>query len=226
MNKNLAINRTLLSVDVRQRLGKRPHSPERCHAVPLRETAARREPLTDVHSRLGTTKHESPGLYSEPTKDKKSGRTTVSETLVLMFSVHVILFCPCPTLYGLYVVFCQVVFGADWGRQIKMDKAMASFLAGLGAMWPPHVEADRGMKQTRTESMILRMKMRIHSCRRCGGRWSSRKSSGPTKWRKASWTTFHRCRLRSAETAAMAPTVTLETETRRIKRKREEVEFC
>ncbi|KAB5548849.1 hypothetical protein PHYPO_G00060370 [Pangasianodon hypophthalmus] len=62
--------------DVRQRLGKRPHSPERCRSVspvPPRNTAARREPLTDVHSRLGTTKHESRGLYTEPTKDKKSG---------------------------------------------------------------------------------------------------------------------------------------------------------
>ncbi|KAK2827185.1 hypothetical protein Q7C36_018111 [Tachysurus vachellii] len=62
--------------DVRQRLGKRQHSPERHRSVspvPPRNTAARREPLTDVHSRLGTTKHESRGLYSEPTKDKKSG---------------------------------------------------------------------------------------------------------------------------------------------------------
>ncbi|MCI4386537.1 hypothetical protein PGIGA_G00063400 [Pangasianodon gigas] len=62
--------------DVRQRLGKRPHSPERRRSVspvPPRNTAARREPLTDVHSRLGTTKHESRGLYTEPTKDKKSG---------------------------------------------------------------------------------------------------------------------------------------------------------
>ncbi|MCJ8740751.1 hypothetical protein PDJAM_G00062600 [Pangasius djambal] len=61
--------------DVRQRLGKRPHSPERRRSVspvPPRNAAARREPLTDVHSRLGTTKRESRGLYS-PTKDKKSG---------------------------------------------------------------------------------------------------------------------------------------------------------
>ncbi|KAM9450922.1 nuclear cap-binding protein subunit 3 [Clarias gariepinus] len=58
--------------DVRQRLGKRPHSPERRRSVspvPPRNTAARREPLTDVHSRLGTSKHE-PRV---PTKDKKSG---------------------------------------------------------------------------------------------------------------------------------------------------------
>ncbi|KAG7321433.1 hypothetical protein KOW79_015848 [Hemibagrus wyckioides] len=62
--------------DVRQRLGKRPHSPERRRSVspvPLRNTAARRETLTDVHSRLGTTKQEARGLYLEPTKDKKSG---------------------------------------------------------------------------------------------------------------------------------------------------------
>ncbi|XP_053504286.1 nuclear cap-binding protein subunit 3 [Ictalurus furcatus] len=62
--------------DVRQRLGKRPHTPERHRSVspvPPRNAATRREPLTDVHSRLGTTKHESRGLFSEPTKDKKSG---------------------------------------------------------------------------------------------------------------------------------------------------------
>ncbi|TSL04369.1 Nuclear cap-binding protein subunit 3 [Bagarius yarrelli] len=61
---------------VRKRLGKRPHSPERHRSVspvPPRNTAARREPLTDVHSRLGTTKPESRALFSEPTKDKKSG---------------------------------------------------------------------------------------------------------------------------------------------------------
>lgn len=80
MNKHLIIITIipLFSLDVRQRLGKRQHSPERHRSVspvPPRNTAARREPLTDVHSRLGTTKHESRGLYSEPTKDKKSGKT-------------------------------------------------------------------------------------------------------------------------------------------------------
>ncbi|KAK1788221.1 hypothetical protein P4O66_016682 [Electrophorus voltai] len=62
--------------DVRQRLGKRPHSPDTYRSVspvPLRNTTPRREPLTDVHSRLGVTKHESRGLYSESSKDKKSG---------------------------------------------------------------------------------------------------------------------------------------------------------
>lgn len=79
VNKSLArTSILLLSVDVRQRLGKRPHTPERHRSVspvPPRNAATRREPLTDVHSRLGTTKHESRGLYSEPTKDKKSGKT-------------------------------------------------------------------------------------------------------------------------------------------------------
>ncbi|XP_017554136.1 nuclear cap-binding protein subunit 3 [Pygocentrus nattereri] len=62
--------------DVRQRLGKRPHSPDRQRSVspvPQRNTAPRREPLTDVHSRLGVTKQETRGLYSESSKDKKSG---------------------------------------------------------------------------------------------------------------------------------------------------------
>uniref|UniRef100_A0A8B9HT80 Nuclear cap-binding protein subunit 3 n=1 Tax=Astyanax mexicanus TaxID=7994 RepID=A0A8B9HT80_ASTMX len=62
--------------DVRQRLGKRPHSPDRQRSVspvPQRNTAPRREPQTDVHSRLGVTKQEKRGLYSESSKDKKSG---------------------------------------------------------------------------------------------------------------------------------------------------------
>uniref|UniRef100_A0A673M1J6 Nuclear cap-binding protein subunit 3 n=1 Tax=Sinocyclocheilus rhinocerous TaxID=307959 RepID=A0A673M1J6_9TELE len=62
--------------DVRQRLGKRPHSPERRRSVsPVisRKAVSRREPLTDVRSRLGVAKHESRGLYSESSKDKKTG---------------------------------------------------------------------------------------------------------------------------------------------------------
>ncbi|XP_067279121.1 nuclear cap-binding protein subunit 3 isoform X2 [Pseudorasbora parva] len=62
--------------DVRQRLGKRPHSPERRRSVsPIisRNAVSRREPLTDVRSRLGVAKHDSRGLYSEPSKDKKTG---------------------------------------------------------------------------------------------------------------------------------------------------------
>ncbi|XP_076836172.1 nuclear cap-binding protein subunit 3 isoform X2 [Brachyhypopomus gauderio] len=61
--------------DVRQRLGKRPHSPDTRHPVsPVqRTTPPRREPLSDVHSRLGVAKQESRGLYSESSKDKKSG---------------------------------------------------------------------------------------------------------------------------------------------------------
>uniref|UniRef100_A0A8C2J8N7 Nuclear cap-binding protein subunit 3 n=1 Tax=Cyprinus carpio TaxID=7962 RepID=A0A8C2J8N7_CYPCA len=62
--------------DVRQRLGKRPHSPERRRSVsPVisRNAVSRREPLTDVRSRLGVAKLESRGLYSESPKDKKTG---------------------------------------------------------------------------------------------------------------------------------------------------------
>ncbi|XP_066502868.1 nuclear cap-binding protein subunit 3 isoform X2 [Hoplias malabaricus] len=62
--------------DVRQRLGKRLHSPERQRSVspvPLRNTTSHREPLSDVHSRLGVSKQETRGLYSESSKDKKSG---------------------------------------------------------------------------------------------------------------------------------------------------------
>ncbi|XP_051960682.1 nuclear cap-binding protein subunit 3-like [Xyrauchen texanus] len=62
--------------DVRQRLGKRPHSPERQRSVsPVisRSTVSRREPLTDVRSRLGVAKHDSRCLSSESSKDKKTG---------------------------------------------------------------------------------------------------------------------------------------------------------
>ncbi|XP_030637301.1 nuclear cap-binding protein subunit 3 isoform X2 [Chanos chanos] len=57
--------------DVRQRLGKRPYSPERRRSaspVSLRNTAPRREPLTDVHSRLGIAKRD-----ARDTVDKKTG---------------------------------------------------------------------------------------------------------------------------------------------------------
>ncbi|XP_073680638.1 nuclear cap-binding protein subunit 3 [Garra rufa] len=67
---------TSSKTDVRQRLGKRPHSPERRRSVsPVisRKTVSRREPLTDVRSRLGVAKQESRGLYSETSKDKKTG---------------------------------------------------------------------------------------------------------------------------------------------------------
>ncbi|XP_038615301.1 nuclear cap-binding protein subunit 3 isoform X2 [Tachyglossus aculeatus] len=56
--------------DVRQRLGKRAHSPE---ATPPSSTSApRREPGSDVHSRLGVAKQDIKGLYSD-TREKKSG---------------------------------------------------------------------------------------------------------------------------------------------------------
>ncbi|XP_064250967.1 nuclear cap-binding protein subunit 3 isoform X1 [Passer domesticus] len=56
--------------DVRQRLGKRPHSPE--VKAPSSTCAPRREPISDVHSRLGIPKQDVKGLYSD-TREKKSG---------------------------------------------------------------------------------------------------------------------------------------------------------
>uniref|UniRef100_A0A8C5X1K0 Nuclear cap-binding protein subunit 3 n=1 Tax=Malurus cyaneus samueli TaxID=2593467 RepID=A0A8C5X1K0_9PASS len=56
--------------DVRQRLGKRPHSPE--IKPPSSTCAPRREPISDVHSRLGIPKQDVKGLYSD-TREKKSG---------------------------------------------------------------------------------------------------------------------------------------------------------
>ncbi|KAK1158284.1 nuclear cap-binding protein subunit 3-like [Acipenser oxyrinchus oxyrinchus] len=58
--------------DVRQRLGKRPHSPDsRAGKVISPAPVPRREPLSDVHSRLGTPRQDPRGLYSENSKDKK-----------------------------------------------------------------------------------------------------------------------------------------------------------
>lgn len=53
--------------DVRQRLGKRPRSPDIS-----KSPSTRREPLTDVHSRLGIPKQDGKSLYSE-VKEKRSG---------------------------------------------------------------------------------------------------------------------------------------------------------
>lgn len=58
--------------DVRQRLGKRPHSPEP-RKVLSKSPEPRREPVSDVHSRLGVPKPmEGKGLYSD-SKEKKTG---------------------------------------------------------------------------------------------------------------------------------------------------------
>ncbi|XP_010609671.1 nuclear cap-binding protein subunit 3 isoform X2 [Fukomys damarensis] len=55
--------------DIRQRLGKRPYSPEKAFSsVPV----VRREPSSDVHSRLGVPRQDVKGLYSD-TREKKSG---------------------------------------------------------------------------------------------------------------------------------------------------------
>ncbi|XP_028824915.1 nuclear cap-binding protein subunit 3-like [Denticeps clupeoides] len=61
---------------VRQRLGKRPHSPEsRRSSSPhtRRSPAHRHEPVTGVHSRLGVSKPDACALYSDTDKDKKRG---------------------------------------------------------------------------------------------------------------------------------------------------------
>ncbi|XP_029468209.1 nuclear cap-binding protein subunit 3 isoform X2 [Rhinatrema bivittatum] len=64
--------------DVRQRLGKRPHSPESSKTT-SNITVTRREPISDVHSRLGVPKPQQQqpppdvkGLYSDG-KEKKAG---------------------------------------------------------------------------------------------------------------------------------------------------------
>lgn len=47
--------------DIRQRLGKRRYSPERCSPSPHRDTPPDREPIRDVHSRLGVAKDKKTG---------------------------------------------------------------------------------------------------------------------------------------------------------------------
>lgn len=58
-----------LFLDIRQRLGKRPHSPEKAFSG---NPVVRREPFSDVHSRLGVPRQDVKGLYSD-TREKKSG---------------------------------------------------------------------------------------------------------------------------------------------------------
>ncbi|XP_072230983.1 nuclear cap-binding protein subunit 3 [Leuresthes tenuis] len=61
--------------DVRQRLGKRPYSPDRRRSpspVSSRDTPPSREPIRDVHRRLGVASQDSRGLYSNSSKDRKT----------------------------------------------------------------------------------------------------------------------------------------------------------
>uniref|UniRef100_A0A3P8TWG5 Nuclear cap-binding protein subunit 3 n=1 Tax=Amphiprion percula TaxID=161767 RepID=A0A3P8TWG5_AMPPE len=61
--------------DVRQRLGKRRYSPDRRRSpspVSPRDTPPAREPIRDVHRRLGVASQDSRGLYSNSSKDRKT----------------------------------------------------------------------------------------------------------------------------------------------------------
>uniref|UniRef100_A0A4W6E0V9 Uncharacterized protein n=1 Tax=Lates calcarifer TaxID=8187 RepID=A0A4W6E0V9_LATCA len=61
--------------DVRQRLGKRRYSPDRQRSpspISPRETPPTREPIRDVHRRLGVASQDR-GLYSNSSKDRKTG---------------------------------------------------------------------------------------------------------------------------------------------------------
>ncbi|XP_045896733.1 nuclear cap-binding protein subunit 3 [Micropterus dolomieu] len=62
--------------DVRQRLGKRRYSPERRRSpspVSPRETPPAREPIRDVHRRLGVASQDNRGVFSGSSKDRKTG---------------------------------------------------------------------------------------------------------------------------------------------------------
>lgn len=72
---------------MRQRLGKRAHSPEKRRSVsPVvsRNAVSRREPLTDVRSRLGVAKHEGRSIYTESSKDKKTGTASNRTSVVFL----------------------------------------------------------------------------------------------------------------------------------------------
>ncbi|XP_044077249.1 nuclear cap-binding protein subunit 3 isoform X2 [Siniperca chuatsi] len=61
--------------DVRQRLGKRRYSPDRRRSpspVSPRETPPPRDPVRDVHRRLGVAGQDSRGLFSNSSKDRKT----------------------------------------------------------------------------------------------------------------------------------------------------------
>ncbi|KAM9568932.1 nuclear cap-binding protein subunit 3-like isoform 2-T3 [Salvelinus alpinus] len=63
--------------DVRQRLGKRPYSSERrpsTSPVASRDSPPPRQPITDVHRRLGVVKQDTRRLYPDSSKDRKSSR--------------------------------------------------------------------------------------------------------------------------------------------------------
>lgn len=64
-----------VSTDVRQRLGKRRYSPDRQHSPPPvshRDTPPVREPVREVHRRLGVASQDR-GLYSNTSKDRMTG---------------------------------------------------------------------------------------------------------------------------------------------------------
>ncbi|KAI3374051.1 hypothetical protein L3Q82_022617, partial [Scortum barcoo] len=61
--------------DVRQRLGKRRYSPDRRRSpspVSPRDTPPAREPIRDVHRRLGVASQDNRGLFSNSSKDRKT----------------------------------------------------------------------------------------------------------------------------------------------------------
>ncbi|XP_033703865.2 nuclear cap-binding protein subunit 3 isoform X3 [Tursiops truncatus] len=66
--------------DIRQRLGKRPHSPEKAFSS---NPVVRREPFSDVHSRLGVPRQDVKGLYSD-TREKKSVIVIIIIIIIIM----------------------------------------------------------------------------------------------------------------------------------------------
>uniref|UniRef100_A0A3P8V5X5 Nuclear cap-binding protein subunit 3 n=1 Tax=Cynoglossus semilaevis TaxID=244447 RepID=A0A3P8V5X5_CYNSE len=69
----------LANSDVRQRLGKRRHSPDRTRSPspspspsPPKDAAPVREPVRDIHRRLGVSSQDSRRIFSSSSKDRKT----------------------------------------------------------------------------------------------------------------------------------------------------------
>ena len=86
-----------LFVDVRQRLGKRRYSPDRGRSpspVSPRETPPAREPIRDVHRRLGVASQDNRGLFSNSSKDRKTSKKGNFSSLLLCSPSHQTLITP------------------------------------------------------------------------------------------------------------------------------------
>lgn len=209
-----------LSLDVRQRLGKRRYSPDRQRSPSpssTSDTAPAREPTRDVHRRLGVAIQDGRGPFSTSPKDKKT-----STDLFFVFML-----CPPWRSYTIgytftneqitFVLNCnltsclQVACGADLALEMvtaAVDITSIGQAASLQVCPPRHGGVEMTEWRRRKKRCWHQRKRRTtRRCRRCGAPWSNRnKSVSATKWKRAGWIICHHCRSRSAETVARSQT--------------------